>query len=90
MKRKCMRLKDFDYSQNGGYFITVCSRKREKIFGDIVGAGLTRPCDKPEIILSEAGSIIQQYINDIPLRYRALHITNYVIMPNHVHLLIID
>lgn len=44
-KRKSIRLKDYDYSQEGLYFITICTKNRENLFGEIVGAGASRPND---------------------------------------------
>jgi len=42
-KRKNIRLKDYDYSQNGAYFITICTKDRLNIFGEVVGAALAPP-----------------------------------------------
>ncbi len=52
-KRKSIRLKDYDYSQNGAYFVTICTQNRECLFGEIVGANLcVRPND-PHIIIEK-------------------------------------
>ncbi len=52
-KRKSIRLKDYDYSQNGAYFVTICTHNRECLFGEIVGANLcVRPND-PHIIIEK-------------------------------------
>ena len=45
--RKSIRLKNYDYSQEGLYFITICTESREKLLGEIVGAGFSRPNHKP-------------------------------------------
>ena len=42
-KRKEIRLKEYDYSTNGAYFITICAKDKQKLFGHIVGGGLTTP-----------------------------------------------
>jgi putative transposase len=53
--RRSIRLKGYDYSQTGAYFITICTQNRECLFGDIVGANGIRP----EMILNEYGKIVQ-------------------------------
>ena len=83
--RKPNRLKQFDYSSANAYFITICTQKRECILGEIVGASSARP---PHITLSEYGEIVKTAILSIPAHYPAILIENYVIMPNHVHLLL--
>jgi REP element-mobilizing transposase RayT len=74
-KRKPTRLKQFDYSQNGYYFITICTHKKQKILCDIVG-------DDAHIVPSQCGIIVEKYISNIP------GIDKYIIMPNHIHLII--
>ncbi len=84
-KRKRNRLKNYDYSQNGAYFITICSHNKECIFSNIVGGGAL---DAPQNILSEIGKIIEKYIlstNNIS----GVAIDKFVIMPNHIHLILI-
>ena len=84
-KRKPTRLKEFDYSSNGAYFITICTHNKEKILCDIVGEGL---CALPQLKLTEIGEIVNEsiiYIND---NYDGICIDKYVIMPNHVHLIV--
>ena len=93
--RKAIRLKDYDYSQEGLYFITICSHNKECIFGEIVGAGSSRPTDnllmdinEPKIILNKNGIIIKnEYIN-LRNKYRNIKCHEYVIMPNHFHCII--
>ena len=82
--RNPTRLKDYDYSQNGYYFITICTHNKQKVLCDIVGGGAY---DAPKIILSELGKIVEKYIlstNNIP----ELTVDKYVIMPNHIHLIL--
>ena len=59
-KRKPTRLKEYDYSQNGAYFITICIKDRKELLGKIVGCG---DFDAPQMILSEYGQILEKYIN---------------------------
>ena len=82
--RKQIRLKNYDYSLNGYYFITVCSYNRKNIFGEyknVVGALLA--CAR--IKLSIIGEIIKKQWNDIPKRYDNITLGHYIIMPNHFH-----
>lgn len=83
-ERKNMRLGEFDYSSNGYYFITICTADKQKILCDIVGACITRP----KIELSKLGKIVQISINNISKKYNGLFVDKYVIMPNHIHLIV--
>ncbi|MBQ7838100.1 MAG: transposase [Clostridia bacterium] len=85
-KRKQNRLKGYDYSQNGVYFLTVCIKDKECILGRIVGDGVL---DVPQMILSDYGKIVENRIDEIQRTYENITIQNYVVMPNHVHLLIL-
>ena len=83
-KRKPTRLKDFDYSQTGYYFITICTHNKQKILCDFVGDGAF---DVPKTVLSNTGKIVEKYIlstNNIP----KITVQKYVIMPNHIHLIL--
>ena len=85
-KRKPTRLKDYDYSTPGAYFITICTHKRKEILSKIiVGEGL---CALPKQTLTSIGKEVKnsiQYINN----YVGVTIDKYVIMPNHLHLIVI-
>ena len=94
-KRKRNRLKNYDYSTNGMYFITVCTKDKEKILwdndqydGNIVGANCVRPLS--DIKLSLYGITVKTEIEKIESIYNGIiKIENYVVMPNHIHLLIL-
>ena len=77
-------MKGFDYSENGTYFITICTEKRKKVLCDIVRQGLA-PAD---IKLTEFGKIAERHIKNISVRYSSCEINNYVIMPNHIHIVL--
>ncbi len=83
--RKKNRLENYDYSQNGAYFITICTRDRKKILSEIVGADTIRPY---EIILSQYGKIVDKAINNIANIYENISVDKYVIMPDHVHMIL--
>ena len=89
-QRKNIRLNDYDYSQNGAYFITICSYNREHIFGRIdVGQGLCS-CRNvlPVCNLSEIGTIVFQQMYELQNRYTDIEIDKFVVMPNHIHVII--
>jgi len=85
-KRKGIRIKDYDYNQNGAYFVTVCAEKMRCLFGkvepDIVGANCVRP------VMSNIGKIIESEIHIMSNTYDDVFVDKYVIMPNHVHMII--
>ena len=85
-KRKPTRLKDYDYLQNGAYFVTVCTHNKKCILSKIVREGL---CALPQNTLTPIGIEVEksiQYIND---NYSGVEVTKYVIMPNHIHLIVV-
>ena len=85
-KRKRNRLENYDYSSCGAYFLTICTSERRNYFWDNVGAAIGRPQD---IVLSQYGKIVDEAINNIPKIYPVLKIERYVIMPDHIHLLLV-
>lgn len=100
--RKPNRLKEYDYSQPGAYFVTICTRDRKNIFWrENVGADIIRPQNhyhvgadiiRPETpvgdLLSESGKIAERAILAIPDHYKGVTVDQYVVMPNHVHILV--
>ena len=80
--RKSNRLKGYDYSLAADYFITICSNKRHELFS-FVGAAFCRP------IYTEIGTIIQNEIDSPANVYTGISVIKYVIMPNHLHMIII-
>ena len=84
-KRKSNRLENYDYNSAGAYFITVCTKNRQNLLCDIVGEGL---CALPSIKLFPIGLVIKESIEYINKKYIGVSINKYVIMPNHIHLLV--
>ena len=84
-KRKTIRLPEFDYDA-GAYFVTICTHERRCILSDIVvGDGVL---DVPHVQLSEYGKAVEQTLEEINHTYNHISIRKYVIMPNHIHLLV--
>lgn len=78
--RKRIRLKDYDYSEENMYFITICVKDRLELLGKII---------EGNIELTTEGKIIKQNINKIEKIYKNIIIDEYVIMPNHIHILLL-
>lgn len=81
-QRKPARLTDFDYASIGTYFITICAQHRKCILSKIVGEGSPLPQ------LSHYGNISDKWINRLSEKYNEITVDCYVIMPNHIHLLL--
>lgn len=84
-KRKSTRLKDYDYSTPGAYFVTVCTHNRRNIFGDIIADDAIGSL---QTYLSDIGKIVNQQILNIEGHYNNIKIDKYIIMPNHIHLIV--
>ena len=80
--RKSIRIKDYDYSKEGIYFITICTQHRENILSEIV-----QDMRKTKIELKPFGKIVDDNYNLIIKKYN-MKSHNYVIMPNHIHALV--
>ena len=83
--RKPNRLPHFDYNTPGAYFITICTKDRKNLFWEDVGASIARP---QKTVLTRWGAIVDEGIRNIPKHYPAVSVDHYVVMPNHIHLLL--
>lgn len=84
--RKHPRLKSYDYSQNGYYFITICTKNKECILSWV---GKTAPGKIPPVYLTETGRIVKRYVDGIEAAHPGVYVDRYIIMPNHVHLILV-
>lgn len=84
--RKPNRLCDYDYSQNGAYFITICTQNRERIFWSACRGEL---CSPANIQLSDIGIAVEREIEKLDTVYDAIRVDKYCIMPDHIHLIIV-
>ena len=84
-KRKPNRLQGYDYSSNGVYFVTICTQNKECVLSRIVGDGVL---DVPKIELSKYGKAVDEQIALMNSMLDNVIVEKYVIMPNHIHLLI--
>jgi REP element-mobilizing transposase RayT len=78
--RRSIRLKEYDYTQSGGYFVTIVTGQRECLFGEIVNR---------EMRLNEYGRITNECWHAIPEHFPNVELGAYVVMPNHVHGIIV-
>ncbi len=78
--RRSIRLKGYDYSQAGAYFVTIVAWQREMLFGEIVNG---------EMILNRNGRIVQEAWFDLKRHYRYVALGAFIIMPNHAHGIIV-
>ena len=76
--RKNPRLKDYDYSQNGCYFVTICTENRQEILSEVRRGG---------VLLRPIGKIVKNEISELMKRYD-VEINPYVIMPDHIHMIL--
>ena len=74
--RRSIRLKEYDYSQSGAYFVTICTQDRECIFSEIADG---------QIILNDAAKMVDEKWRELKIRFPHIELDEYVIMPNHLH-----
>ena len=79
-RRKTIRIKGYDYSQAGAYFITICANKGEFFFGEI---------SKSDVVLTDIGIVAQKYWAANIHHFKNVKLDQFVIMPNHIHGIII-
>ncbi len=84
-KRKIIRLKDYDYSQDGLYFVTICAKDKMNLFGAI---NKNQELENAVVNLSDIGKIAEKHLIKLQTRYSFIKIHSYIIMPNHIHTII--
>jgi len=75
-RRQSIRLRHYDYSQAGLYFLTICTRNRLCLFGRIINE---------KMVLNDAGNAVNECWYDIPAHYPNIQLHEFIIMPNHIH-----
>ena len=78
-QRRQNRITCYDYSQNGAYFISICTKDRKPLLSDIVG-------DEARIVLKPYGEIAEQWTRMISEKFPQVTVDKYVIMPDHIHM----
>ena len=87
-QRKPNRIPKYDYNQNGAYFITICTKDRKRLLSEIPVGTPVPGCPQQAVRLLRHGQIADKYIRQIDAFYNHLSVEKYVIMPDHIHLLI--
>lgn len=87
-RRKANRLLGYDYSTAGTYFITICTQNRECLLSRIIDMYADVGDGFPVPQLTEAGIISDKYIKSIHDKFPNVTVENYVIMPNHIHMIL--
>jgi REP element-mobilizing transposase RayT len=85
--RKPLRLIGYDYSLPGAYFITICVEKHHEIFGSVIVGDDVHIV--PFVELNAYGSVVDKHIHILDTTYQNVSIDCYVVMPNHIHMVII-
>jgi REP element-mobilizing transposase RayT len=83
--RKTTRLPNYGYSCPGYYFVTLCTKNKCKILGEVVGTGLL---DGPKVQLSSYGETANKQLALMADFYDTIKVEKYIVMPNHIHLLL--
>jgi putative transposase len=78
LQRKALRLQNYDYAQNGAYFITLCTHNRECLFGEVVDDNL---------VLNDAGRMVEQSLYESQKMRPDVILDAFIIMPNHIHVI---
>lgn len=79
-RRRSIRLRGYNYRQTGAYFITICTWNRECMFGEMINGGFHE---------STAGRIVRQTWMEIPKHFPHAELDSFVVMPNHIHGIIV-
>jgi putative transposase len=78
--RRSIRLKEYDYSRVGFYFVTICTNERQCLFGEVV---------ENVVKLNDMGKIVQTTWDKLPLRFQNVEVDESIVMPNHPHGIIV-
>lgn len=78
--RRSIRLKRYDYSQKGAYFVTICTQNRECVFGEIING---------EMHLNGAGDMVERWWCELENKFKNIGLDKHVVMPNHFHGIVI-
>jgi REP element-mobilizing transposase RayT len=79
-QRRSIRLPEYDYSQEGAYFVTIITQDRKCLFGEVI---------EREMVLNDVGKMVEQVWKDIPKRFPSVNVDTYMVMPNHIHGIIV-
>ena len=78
--RHSIRLPHYDYSDAGYYFVTICAHQHRCLFGK---------AENGKIIHNRFGLIVQNFLGEIPARFKNVALDEFIVMPNHMHMIVI-
>ena len=78
--RRSIRLQEYDYANAGAYYVTICVKNRECLFGSIHKGGM---------VLNDAGRIVYKWWNELTHKFKNTELDEFIIMPNHMHGIIV-
>ena len=78
--RRSIRLKGYDYSQAGWYFVTLCTRNYLQLFGKI---------EDGVMMVNEVGQLVAETLQWLPAQYEYVQLAEWIVMPNHLHAIIV-
>ncbi len=76
LSRRSIRLKGYDYSQTGAYFVTICTQNWLHLFGEIANEAM---------VLNDAGMMVVKWWNELRNKFQDIELDEFVVMPNHFH-----
>lgn len=79
-RRRSIRLRGYDYSRAGAYFVTICAQDRACLFGEVVDGVM---------VLNEAGVMLAEHWTALPQRFPTITLDAFVVMPNHLHCVLV-
>ncbi len=79
--RRSIRLRGYDYSQSGAYFVTICTQNRECMFGKIVDG---------EMVLNDPGRMVKKWYQELENKFPDIRCDEYIVMPNHFHGVVVN
>ena len=80
-RRRSIRLKEYDYSQSGAYFVTICARNRECLFGKV---------NSSKMQMNSADSMVTRWYGELENKFKNIQCDEFICMPNHIHFIIIN
>jgi len=79
--RRSTRLQGYDYSQEGAYYITICTQDRLCLFGDVING---------EMLLNDRGVMMDYWLREVENKFKGIEVAENIIMPNHIHVIVIN
>ena len=76
LRRRNLRLAEFDYSQPGAFFVTIVTQDRKLLFGQVLDG---------EMVLNDTGRMVTEFWLAIPNHFSKVELGEFMVIPNHIH-----